>query len=153
MSRYLCQKLTKFVHLQSQTRSAQYQCTNQVSWKSIDVYSSYHPETKYRRADWWMDVRQTDRQADRHTDIQHETIIPCHYCVWGWGGWGCEGGWLYKKWIIFIGKISSRASTVTWSSYTGPSCSKLTISLVNDSLKFTSSDTQICWNFLLKKCE
>ena len=32
-----------------------------------------------------------------------------------------------------------------------PSCSKLTTSLVNDSLKFTSSDTQICWNFLLKK--
>ena len=26
-------------------------------------------------------------------------------------------------------------------------------SLVNDSLKFTSSDTQIFWNFLLKKCE
>ena len=26
----------------------------------------------------------------------------------------------------------------------GPSCSKLTSSLVNDSLKFTSSDTQIC---------
>ena len=26
----------------------------------------------------------------------------------------------------------------------GPSCSKLTTSLVNDSLKFTSSDTQIC---------
>ena len=35
----------------------------------------------------------------------------------------------------------------------GPSCSKLTTSLVNDSLKFTSSDKQICWNFLLKKCE
>ena len=28
--------------------------------------------------------------------------------------------------------------------YTGPSCSKLTMSLVNDSLKFTSIDTQIC---------
>ena len=26
----------------------------------------------------------------------------------------------------------------------GPSCSKLAMSLVNDSLKFTSSDTQIC---------
>ena len=26
----------------------------------------------------------------------------------------------------------------------GPNCSKLTMSLVNDSLKFTSSDTQIC---------
>ena len=34
----------------------------------------------------------------------------------------------------------------------GPSCSKLKMSLVNDSLKFTLSDTQICWNFLLKKC-
>ena len=34
-----------------------------------------------------------------------------------------------------------------------PSCSKLTMSLVNDLLKFTSSDTQICCNFLLKKCE
>ena len=34
----------------------------------------------------------------------------------------------------------------------GPSCSKLSMSLVNDSLKFTSSDTQICRNFLLKKC-
>ena len=31
----------------------------------------------------------------------------------------------------------------------GPRCSKLTTSLVNDSLKFTSSDPQICWNFLL----
>ena len=33
----------------------------------------------------------------------------------------------------------------------GPSCSKLTTSLVHDSLKFTSSDRQIFWNFLLKK--
>ena len=32
----------------------------------------------------------------------------------------------------------------------GSSCSKLTMSLVNDSLKFTSSDTQICWNFSAK---
>ena len=30
------------------------------------------------------------------------------------------------------------------SSQAGPSCSKLTTSLVNNSLKFTSSDTQIC---------
>ena len=37
------------------------------------------------------------------------------------------------------------------SSWSGPSCSKLTTSLVNDSLKFTSSDTHICWNFRLKK--
>ena len=33
----------------------------------------------------------------------------------------------------------------------GSSCSKLMTSLINDSLQFTSSDTQICWIFLLKK--
>ena len=33
----------------------------------------------------------------------------------------------------------------------GPSCSKLTTSLVNDSLKFTSSDVQICCNFSAEK--
>ena len=33
----------------------------------------------------------------------------------------------------------------------GPSCSKLTTSLVNDSLKFTLSDTQICWIFFAEK--
>ena len=33
----------------------------------------------------------------------------------------------------------------------GPSCSKLTMSLVNDSLKFTSSDMQICWFFFCWK--
>ena len=37
--------------------------------------------------------------------------------------------------------------------FPGPSCSKLMTLLVNNSLKFSLSDTQICWNFLLKKCE
>ena len=41
------------------------------------------------------------------------------------------------------------SATVTRNA-SGPSCSKLTMSLVNDSLKFKSSDTQTCWNFLLK---
>ena len=35
----------------------------------------------------------------------------------------------------------------------GPSCSKLTTSLVNDSLKFQTLISQICQYFLLKKCE
>ena len=39
------------------------------------------------------------------------------------------------------------------STSTGPSCSKLMTSLVNDSLKLRLSDMQICRNFLLKKCE
>ena len=34
--------------------------------------------------------------------------------------------------------------TLPKTSLSGPSCSKLTTSLVNDSLKFTLSDTQIC---------
>ena len=33
----------------------------------------------------------------------------------------------------------------------GPSCSKLTMSLINDSLKFTSSDMQIFWIFFAEK--
>ena len=49
----------------------------------------------------------------------------------------------YKSWYSF--------GFVLVDYQTGPSCSKLRKSLVNDSLKFTSSDTQICWNFLLKK--
>ena len=32
----------------------------------------------------------------------------------------------------------------------GPSCSKLMTSLVNDLIEFTSSYTQICWNFCWK---
>ena len=63
--------------------------------------------------------------------------------------------WLSKEWIT---SITMKQCTIFYRKYLntltpGPSCSKLTTSLVNDSLKFTSSDTQICWNFLLKKCE
>ena len=38
-------------------------------------------------------------------------------------------------------------------SRTGPSCSKLTMSLVNDSLKFQMAILQIHCYFLCKKCE
>ena len=41
-------------------------------------------------------------------------------------------------------RLTSCPNLPTHSKTTGPSCSKLTTSLVNDSLKFTSSDTQIC---------
>ena len=45
--------------------------------KSIDFYSSYHPEMIYGRTD----VRLTDGQTDTRPDVQHETIIPRHYRV------------------------------------------------------------------------
>ena len=68
-------KLMKCAHLQSQTRLSQYQCTYQIWWKSIDIYSNYHPEMK----------TQTDgQQTDGHMNIQHQTIIPCHCCVLGY---------------------------------------------------------------------
>ena len=35
----------------------------------------------------------------------------------------------------------------------GPSCSKLTTSLINEMLKFQTLISQICQFFLLKKCE
>ena len=63
-------------------------------------------------------------------------------------------GWLGRKpqhkqtntELIWLG-------STLFATHPGPTCSKLTTSLLNDSLKFTLSDTQICWNFLLKKCE
>ena len=52
--------------------------------------------------------------------------------------WQREGGGTPSLTLIqhFIGKPTANKY--------GPSCSKLTMSLVNDSLKFTSIDTQIC---------
>ena len=47
--------------------------------------------------------------------------------------------------IGFLGEIRKKKKK------SGPSCTKLTMSLVNDSLKFTSSDTQICWIFFCWK--
>ena len=55
--------------------------------------------------------------------------------------------WLASLTIICLTRyLSEHCNLFT----AGPSCSKLTTSLVNDSLKFTSSDMQICWNFCWK---
>ena len=51
-----------------------------------------------------------------------------------------------KKIRRFYGKIPG-----IW--LPGPGCSKLTTSLVNVSLKYQTSKTEICQYFLLKKCE
>ena len=58
--------------------------------KSIDVYSSYHPETKNGRM---------DRQTDGHTDAQHETIIPHHYCMAGYRNMAARGRCLFSIYI------------------------------------------------------
>ena len=48
-------------------------------------------------------------------------------------------------WDSFSAHKTKRVKEMLSTTYnSGPSCSKLMTSLVNDSLKFTSSDTQIC---------
>ena len=42
------------------------------------------------------------------------------------------------------GTVKTFMKIYRYASLSGPSCSKLTMSLVNDSLKFTSNDMQIC---------
>ena len=49
--------------------------------------------------------------------------------------------------------FKSVALTLIQQQQSGPGCSKLTTSLVNDSLKFQTLISQICQYFLLKKCE
>ena len=63
------ENLTKFAHQQSQTRSPQYQCTNQIWWKSTDVT---HPETKYGQTDG----RMTDKWMNGRTDTRTSNMKP-----------------------------------------------------------------------------
>ena len=48
--------------------------------------------------------------------------------------------------MLFITRSNGtkKCELIIYVKTSGPSCSKLTTSLVNDSLKFTISDTQIC---------
>ena len=70
---------------------------------------------------------------------QNTTTIPTQIFQ-SWGGGGVGGGGVHDellcKKMYLIACTSSKES--------GPSCSKLTMWLVNDSLKFTLSDAQIC---------
>ena len=65
------------------------------------------------------------------------TLIRLHLCIF---------------WSVFIVSIK-KLGICSYQKYTwwSSGLTKLTTSLVNDLLKFTSSDAQICWNFLLKK--
>ena len=55
---------------------------------------------------------------------------------------------------LFVGKTNSVLASEVFENLTsGPGCSKLTMSLVNVSLKFQLSKNEICQYFLLKKYE
>ena len=99
-----------------------------------------------------------------HYFIENQKDLPILLSFASWHGAMINPQWLKlpMSWINFhgpkdVGAIEVLLCIFLWSNkkkyFPGPSCSKLTTSLVNDSLKFTSSDMQICWNFLLKKCE
>ena len=55
--------------------------------------------------------------------------------------------------LSYLTKFTNSNNVGGMDKFSGPSCSKLTMLLVNDMLKFTLSDMQICWIFMLKKCE
>ena len=84
-------------------RSLQCQCTHQVWWKSIDVYSSYHLETKYG----WM-----DGQTYRSPKWNHNTLPLL--CSW------------VKKWqkICQVYAFKKIKAQHIIGKYPGPSCSK-----------------------------
>ena len=74
-------------------------------------------------------------------------MITLYQSSHAWSGWRWEN-------VMTIYTLSIWTGLSRQCRYrSGPSCSKLTTSLVNDSLKFTSNDMQIFWYFLLKKCE
>ena len=68
--------MTKFSHQQSKTRFPQYQCTHQVSWKSIDIYlSSRNENTDLTRADNtvknWLNLPTNNPKPDLHNINAH----------------------------------------------------------------------------------
>ena len=88
----------------------QYQCIYQVWWKSIDVYSSYHPETKNGRTDG----RTYDGRTDGLTDDQRETIIPRYYCLAGYKNSTDEIMKLYFQEIRFYISWKLQVSLFAW---------------------------------------
>ena len=57
---------------------------------------------------------------------------------------GCTISWASSLVSLNIVSVTTQLTQLVFTKYmSGPSCSKLTMSLVNDSLKFTSSDMQI----------
>ena len=79
--------------------------------------------------------------------------------VWDLTSFAIFGLFTEKPWskalernVVYIPKTtSSHATSMTSKQTSGPSCSKLTTSLVNVSLKFQIIISQICQYFLLKK--
>ena len=79
------------------------------------------------------DPDQTQRSAASDLDLH---CLPVTLLLYN-GLIGCCASW--KK-VHVVDEVMDVHCCLT----SGPSCSKLTTSLVNDSLKFTSNDTQIC---------
>ena len=71
-------KLTKFAHYQTQTRSAQYQFTHQVWWKPIEIYSSYCPETKIRMCSGQITLPKLAKFAQK----QSQSRSLSYQCTW-----------------------------------------------------------------------
>ena len=124
--RQLCQKLTKFAHEQSQTRSLQYQCTHQVWWKSIDIYSLLSGNKKSD-----MSQQITLSEIDEYAHKQSFSRSPqyqCMYQVW-WTSIDIHSSYHPEMKIRTDGSMIDRRSDEqisTWNHNTPPlSCGKV----------------------------
>ena len=120
-----------------------------VWWKSIDIYSSYHPEMQIRMDIW---------QADGHTDSQCDTIIPHHYHVAGYKNdhfIQTKIHRLYRKMTIYGHFSNGHFSTYSIYFLFGYNTFKFTFkssyiwNLTMNRLIKRSQCTKICWFFVV----
>ena len=106
----------------------------------------------------------TDNNAMRSNTVYTLSLFPSPSLRLSWqdlqGSRFCLAGIVKIRFKMFI--LHNAKCCMEWSFkqslnislwLPGPGCSKLTASLVNDSLKFQKSVSNICQYLLLKKCE
>ena len=94
------------------------------TWTDRSCRSSWHSGWHYRRHSRW-----------------HCSYSRWH-CRYGRWQWIQRSHWEYRGWVKYFNPFIP-----------GPGCSKLTTSLVNETLKFQTLISEICQYFLSKKCK
>ena len=116
---------------------------NSRPWSGSIVYTNLFVWLRVEK--WYLTYRRTSNSPlTDYTDTQTDLRLGCFFLFFFFFMLALK---------LLLKRRSTKATSEAKSVSPGPSCSKLTMSLVNDSLKFTLSDTKICWNYLLKKCE
>ena len=101
--------------------------------------------------DWYVDGNSQDPLVDGQPQMVGETKCKCRNSLISTAGKNFSRQH-FEIFFLFVQIVSNRDNVHELSNpissgknkSSGPSCSKLMMLLVNDSLKFTSSDTRIC---------